>query len=176
MIGESAPVLTIAHLRTLKIITKVAGAHSRDISKGMKVEVSSLEAPGAIAEGNVVGVETAKDVAEPVAQVEIHFDNTKEIFRPGMAATALISLEQREEILLLPRAAVVSAEGQDYVYKLVGKRAVRQGITLGNQWGGEIEIRNGLEEGDPVIVDNVNLLKAGSSVRVLATRAPSPAK
>ena len=170
MIGESATILTIAQLRTLKIISKIAGAHSRDVRKGMEVEISSLEAPGAISKGNVVGLETATDGAEPVTQIEIHCANTKEIFRPGMAATALISLERREEILLLPRAAVGSAEGQDYVYKLIGKRAVKQRITLGNQWGAEIEIRNGLKEGDQVVSDRLESLKTGSSVRVLSTR------
>jgi multidrug efflux pump subunit AcrA (membrane-fusion protein) len=53
---------------------------------------------------------------------------------------------------------------------------VKQEIALGNEQGDEIEIRSGLKEGDPVIVDKLNLLKAGSSVRVLATRAPPPAK
>jgi membrane fusion protein (multidrug efflux system) len=170
MIGESATILTIADLRTLKIIAKITGAHSRDVRKGMEVEISSLEAPGVISKGNVVGVETATDGAQPVAQVEIHCANTKQIFRSGMAATALISLKQREEILLLPRTAVVSAEGRDFVYKVMDKRAVKQGITLGDQRGAEIEIRNGLKEGDQVVSDRLESLKTGSSVRVLSTR------
>jgi RND family efflux transporter MFP subunit len=175
-IAESAPILSIANLRTLKFVAKVSGAHSRDVRNGMKVEISSLEAPGAISVGNVGRVESLKAAAEPIAEIEIHFDNSNGIFRPGMAATGLISLEQLEEALLLPRAAVISVQGRDYIYKLAGNRAVKQEIALGNEQGDEIEIRSGLKEGDPVIVDKLNLLKAGSSVRVLATRAPPPAK
>ncbi|HEY2922430.1 MAG TPA: efflux RND transporter periplasmic adaptor subunit [Candidatus Binatia bacterium] len=175
-IAESAPILSIANLRTLKFVAKVSGAHSRDVRNGMKVEISSLEAPGAISVGNVGRVESLKAAAEPIAEIEILFDNSNGIFRPGMAATGLISLEQLEEALLLPRAAVISVQGRDYIYKLAGNRAVKQEIALGNEQGDEIEIRSGLKEGDPVIVDKLNLLKAGSSVRVLATRAPPPAK
>jgi cobalt-zinc-cadmium efflux system membrane fusion protein len=175
-IAESAPILSIANLRTLKFVAKVSGAHSRDVRNGMKVEISSLESPGAISVGNLGRVESLKAAAEPIAEIEILFDNSNGIFRPGMAATGLISLEQLEEALLLPRAAVISVQGRDYIYKLAGNRAVKQEIALGNEQGDEIEIRSGLKEGDPVIVDKLNLLKAGSSVRVLATRAPPPAK
>jgi multidrug efflux pump subunit AcrA (membrane-fusion protein) len=89
-----------------------------------------------------------------------------------MVAKGSISLKQLEEVLLLPRAAVISVQGQDYIYKLAGSRAVKQRITLGNEQGKEIEIRSGLEEGDLVIVDKLNLLKAHSSV----TSAPPAGK
>jgi RND family efflux transporter MFP subunit len=170
-IAESAPILSIANLRTLKFVAKVSGAHSRDVRKGMKVEISSLEAPGAISMGNVGQVESLKAAAEPIVEVEIHFDNRNGIFRPGMVAKGVISLEQLEEVLLLPRAAVVSAQGGDYVYKLAGNRVVQREITLGNQRGEEIEIEKGLQEGDRVIVDKLNLVKAHS----LVTPAPPPA-
>jgi len=166
-IAESGPVLTIANLRTLKIIANVSGAHSRDVRDGMKVEISSLEAPGMISQGKVMRVESRKAAEEPIAHVEIHVDNTKGIFRPGMTARALIPLEQREDALLLPRSAVVAAQGRDHVYKLAGNRAMRQEITLGNQRDEEIEVKNGLKEGDLVVVDRLNLLETGRSVRVL---------
>ena len=171
-IAESTPILSIANLRTLKFVAKVSGAHWRDVRNGMKVEISSLEAPGAISVGNVGRVETLKAAAEPIAEVEIHFDNSNGIFRPGMRAKGMISLEQIEEVLLLPRAAVVSVQGRDHIYKLAGSRAVKQEITLGNEQGEEIEIQYGVKEGDLVIVDKLNLLKADS----LVTPAPAAGK
>jgi cobalt-zinc-cadmium efflux system membrane fusion protein len=137
----------------------------------MKVEISSLEAPGAISVGNVERVETLKAAAEPIAEVEIHFDNSNGIFRPGMAAKGLISLDQ-VEVLLLPRAAVVSVQGRDHIYKLAGSRAVKQEIALGKEQGEEIEIQSGVKEGDLVIVDKLNLLRADS----LVTPAPPAGK
>jgi RND family efflux transporter MFP subunit len=171
-IAESTPILSIANLRTLKFVAKVSGAHRRDVPNGMKVEISSLEAPGAISVGNVGRVEPLKDAAEPIVEVEIHFDNSNGIFRPGMAVKGLISLDHVEEVLLVPRAAVVSVQGRDHIYKLAGSRAVKQEISLGNEQGEEIEIQSGLKEGDLVIVDKPNLLKADS----LVTPAPPAGK
>jgi RND family efflux transporter MFP subunit len=173
-IAESGPILTIADLRSLKIIAKVSGVHSDRIRNGMKVEISSLESSGAISQGIVVGARPLiKTTGEEISQVEIHVDNPKGIFRPGITATAVIFLEQQEDVLLLPRAAVVAAHGRHYVYGIVGNRAVRREIAVGNERGGQIEIKNGLKEGDSVIVDQLNLVKAGSHVRVLAAQAPA---
>jgi RND family efflux transporter MFP subunit len=173
-IAESAPILSIANLRMLKFVVKVSGSHWRDVRIGMKVEISSLEAPGAISVGKIERVEPLRAAAEPIAEVEIHFDNSNGIFRPGMTATGLIALEQLEEVLLLPRAAVISAQGRNHIYKLAGSRAVKQEIALGNEHGEEIEIQSGLKEGDLVIVDQLNLLKTYSSV--LVTSAPQVGK
>jgi len=171
-IAESAPIVSIANLRTVKFVAKVSGAHWRDVRNGMKVEISSPGAPGAISVGNVARVESLKATAGPIAEVEIHFDNSSGMFRPGMAVTGLISLDQLEEVLLLPRAAVISVHGRNHIYKLAGNRAVKQEIALGNEQGEEIEIRSGLKEGDLVIVEKLNLLKADSSV----TPAPPAVK
>jgi RND family efflux transporter MFP subunit len=171
-IAASAPILTIANLQTLKMIAKMSGSHANDVRKGLKAEISSLEAPGAISQGFVVRADSLKAREGPISEIEIHVDNTKGIFRQGMAAVAVIALEQQEEILLIPRSAVVSARGQDYVYKLAGNRTVRQDIGLGNPRGEEVEIKTGLKEGEPVITDQLSLLTAGSRVRVLAAKAP----
>ena len=172
-IAASARILTIADLQTLKVIVKMSGVHGNDVRKGLKAEISSLESPGAISQGTVVRADSLKAREGSISEIEIHVDNTEGIFRQGMTATAVISLEQWEEILLIPRSAVVSARGQDYVYKLAGNRAVRQAIGLGNQRGEEIEIKTGLKDGDAVITDQLNFLTAGSLVRVSAKAPPS---
>src|SRR6266508_730389 len=171
-IAASAPILTVADLQTLKMVAKMSGVHGNDVRKGLKAEISSLEAPGAISQGTVVRADSLKATEGPISEIEIHVDNTKGIFRQGMAATVVISLEQQEEILLIPSSAVASVRGQDYVNKLAGNRAVRQEIGLGDQRGEEIEIKTGLKEGDVVITDQLSLLKAGILFRVSAAKAP----
>lgn len=172
-IAESGPILTIADLRSLKIVAKVSGVHSDRIRNGMKVEISSPETSDASSRGHVVRVQPLKTTGQQISQVEIHIDNPKGIFRPGVTATAVIFLEQQEDVLVLPRAAVASIHERHYVYGISDNRAVRREIAVGNERGEQIEIKNGLKEGDSVIVDQLNLVKAGSHVRVLAAPAPA---
>ena len=174
-ITASGEVLTIADLQTLKFRGKVPDSRIKEVRQGAEVEIQPLPLDGSTIKGNVARLESRWEDGRRITEVEIHIANSEGKV-PGTADTAIIALDRQEEVFLIPRSAITSIEGKSYVYKVVSGRAVKQEIGLGNHRGEEIEIRNGLKEGDPVIVDKLNLLKAGSSVRVLATRAAPASK
>ena len=85
--------------------------------------------------------------------IEIQIDNQPGALRPGMLARAELDLPAREAALLVPRAAVVSAGVENYVYKISGRVAVQQPVTLGPEWQNEIIVLDGLVEGERVALD-----------------------
>jgi RND family efflux transporter MFP subunit len=172
-IAESGPLLTIVDLRSLKMTAEAPGVHPRDVRNGSRAQISTVEAPDEVIEGKIARVDSLKDVKKPTAQIEIHIDNRKGILRPGMATTAIVPLEQRQEVLLIPRSAVISADERAYVYKPISHRAMRQTVALGGQWDELVEIKDGVKEGESVIVDQLSLLKNGSPIRVSLTPAKS---
>ncbi len=60
--------------------------------------------------------------------------------------------EEKEDVLLLPETAVQSSEGEYYVYKDVDGNHERVTVTVGCSDGINVEIIEGLEEGDVVYV------------------------
>lgn len=173
-IGESDPVLTIANLSKLKITAEYSGPHYEDIHAGMKVEISSAEAPGKTFGGKIVRVKSGTDGDKQIRRIDIEVENFQESLRPGTAAQALIALEKQEEVLLVPRTAVVSLNGKTYVYKSADGRAVRQDIIPGGEHGEDVVIEQGIEDGESIIVDNQDSLKPNSPIRVLT--APASAR
>ena len=173
-VGESAPVLTIANLSKLKITAKYSGPHSEDLHAGMKVEISSAEAPGKTFGGKIVRVELGTNGDKQIRRVDIEVENFQQSLRPGAAAQALIALEKQGEVLLVPRTAVVSLNGKTYVYKSVEGRAVRQDVILGVEHGEDVVIEQGIKDGESIIVDNQDSLKPNSPIRVLT--APASAR
>jgi RND family efflux transporter MFP subunit len=169
-IVEFAPVLTIADPRKLKMVTNYFGPHADDIGVGRRLEITSLERPGKIFSGKVARVESAPDGAKQVCQIEIEVENSGESLRPGTAAQAVIALEKHEDVLLVPKRAVVLRDGKNYVYKVADGRAVRQEVALGAIHGEEIAIR-GVAARESVIIENQDFLKPNSAVRPL----PAPA-
>lgn len=173
-VGESDPVLTIANLSKLKIIAEYSGLHSEDIHAGMKVEISSAESPGKKFGGRIARVKPKSDGDKQIRRIDIEVENFQENLRPGTAAQALIALEKHEEILLVPRTAVVSLNGKTYVYKSVDGRAVRQDVLLGVEHGEDVAIEHGIKDGESIIVDNQDSLKPNSPIRILT--APASAR
>ena len=64
-------------------------------------------------------------------------------------------IDSRENVLILPSAAVIYAGGQALVYQLEESSGLMQvhDVTVGLQVGNQIEITGGLAEGDQVILD-----------------------
>ncbi|HSQ12896.1 MAG TPA: efflux RND transporter periplasmic adaptor subunit [Candidatus Deferrimicrobium sp.] len=164
-IAESGAILTIVDVDSLKLAASFVGTHFADIRAGMPVEISSRAAPGQTLAGTVVRVYPPAGDGLENAQVEIHAGVTQRNFRPGMAVEAVIVLAKRQEALWVPRSAVMAMQGKNYVYRLAGGRALRQEIALGAVRNGDVEVTQGIDDGDAVIIDQLNLLKPGIRVQ-----------
>ena len=72
------------------------------------------------------------------------------VLRPEMTAHALLLLEQRSGVLTLPRNTIKRDQGRQLVTVQRGDRWVDQPIEAGWRSDSRVEIREGLEEGDVV--------------------------
>ncbi len=91
--------------------------------------------------------------------------------RSGMFARGeIIGGDMR--VLTVPQAAVVTKDGESYVFTVSAKgRAQQTKVETGVRTASLVEIRRGLERGVPVVLDGAGLLSDGDQVRVTATIA-----
>jgi membrane fusion protein (multidrug efflux system) len=171
---ESSPILTLVDVNSLKLTASFAATHFADIRVGMTVEISRPAAPGQTLPGTVVRVYPPAGDGQGNAQVEIHTGAAQGNFRTGMTVEAAIVSAKQQEALWVPRSAVMAVQGKNYVYKLAGGRALRQEIALGAVRNGEVEVTQGIDDGDAVIIDQLNLLKPGIRVQPLAALERAP--
>lgn len=88
----------------------------------------------------------------------------------GELVTVLLEEARPVEALTVPRAAVLTDLGGDYVYVVDGdNRARQQRITLGQSSPTAAVVLKGLAEGESVIVDGIQRVRAGQKV------SPAPA-
>jgi len=78
----------------------------------------------------------------------VTFDAPKgRILRPEMTTTVRIAIESRENVLAVPRRALHREGGRPYVLDASGDR---HWVTVGSRDEADVEIVEGLREGDPV--------------------------
>ena len=88
----------------------------------------------------------------------------------GEFVTVLLEGVQPVELVAVPRSAVLTDQSGDYVFVLgEGDKAVRQSIKLGQSTPTEASVLSGLQEGQSVIVDGLQRVRAGQPV------SPAPA-
>jgi len=73
---------------------------------------------------------------------------------PGASAIAEIPLGTKYNALLLPRGSYLTTGNQKYIYKIEGDNAYKTEVVFGEIQGSKVEILNGLEAGDQVIISS----------------------
>lgn len=164
VVRELDAVLTLADPRYLKFTSNYDSSYSEKVRSSTTVEVSIAQTPGGKYRGRITRVEAgAQGNGE---QITIELENQREQLRPGMAVHGSIELDQRRGTLLVPRSAVILLGGKPHVYKAAGGRAKLQEVSLGEALDQEVELRQGAEAGEWVIIGNLEALKANGPVRL----------
>lgn len=104
----------------------------------------------------------------PVADAEtqrytVHLDveiDREKLF-PGLTGEATVTLDERSDAIIIPGSAIIG----DRVFVVKDGVVGIQEIAKGYSSLTNVEILSGLEEGDQVIVDDLEMFKAGDQVR-----------
>ena len=72
--------------------------------------------------------------------------------RVGKSFRIQIELGQPEDALVMPRGNFYQATGGQWIYKVIGDKAIRVPLTIGRQNPQQYEVTEGLQAGDQVIV------------------------
>jgi multidrug efflux pump subunit AcrA (membrane-fusion protein) len=100
----------------------------------------------AIAESNVVTV-----------PVTIRMDEVSKFFKPGFSASAEIIVSSAENVLRIPITSVSTTGRGSMVLKVEGNKAVPTPIKTGISDSYYLEVIEGLQEGDKIIVNNYQM-------------------
>jgi multidrug efflux pump subunit AcrA (membrane-fusion protein) len=115
---------------------------------------------------------TVKRFAEDVSadtrtmHTEVEVLNPSHNLMPGLYAEATLTLERKDDALVLPLQAVDQSGGLAKV-DLVDANSVLQvrNVTTGIETAAAVEILSGLKQGDQVVVSDRSGLKAGMRVK-----------
>src|SRR5690606_33643739 len=84
--------------------------------------------------------------------------------RPGMLVTVQVQRPQRQA-LLVPEIAVVQVGQTSFVYRVKDDDTVEQArVVPGVRSEGKVEIRQGLQAGDRIVVDGTGKLRPGAKI------------
>ena len=105
--------------------------------------------------------------------MRLSFPNTSNLLRAGMNGTVRIKNNATEKQLLVPYQSVTEQLGEFFVYAVGDSNKVNQRkVVLGKQINHDVIIKQGLKEGEVVVVQGVQNLREGA---VITTKPPQPA-
>jgi len=155
-------------------LAKVPGGR---LSRGFAptVELSLPDGTKFPGKGRLNFTATEIDTKLGTQQLRAEFDNARQDLVPGQFVRVRITAGVRDNVFLVPQAAVLQTEKGYFVFVVDGEgkaaaRSVQAGSWIGSDW----TILSGLNAGDRVIVDNLLKIRPGAPVTATLQASPAP--
>jgi RND family efflux transporter MFP subunit len=171
MISPSSPIADIADLRRLKASLRIPENKIFAVKPGMDVLLKFDALPGEDFRGQVTRIDPYVDPATRTSAVEIELDNQAvgNLLRPGMFGQASIVEREYRNAMLLPESAVnAGADGSYYVFIDDAGTARRRDVGIGLRQGSSVQVTNGVNPGDRVVVFGGSNLNDGDRIEINA--------
>lgn len=167
MITTSTPIVQIGDTNCLKAVIRAPESRAAYFSKGMRalLEVDSIE--GNRFDGSVSLVAPSVDASTRTTRIEVEVDNSGGSLKPGMFAQVFIVEKESKNALVVPREAILTRDGKDYVLVVDVDKVEKREFKVGIETDKYIEILDGLAKGDKVVVSGGTLLEDGEKVAVM---------
>jgi RND family efflux transporter MFP subunit len=180
--GAGAPateLFHIAEIRSLRVFINVPQEYSQAAAPGLTADLTLQEFPGKRFKGKLVRTSNAIDLASRTLLVEVDVDNPTGELLPGAYAQVHLKVPFGAATVILPVSAMLfRSEGLQAAIVENGDRVELRSVTVGRDFGSEIEVVSGLKPSDSVIVNPSDSLVSGEKVRLEAsapgTAAPPP--
>jgi RND family efflux transporter MFP subunit len=165
--GTSQELFHISTTNKLRIFVSVPQMYSRAAVPGVTADITLAESPGKKFMGKVARNSESIDPSTRTLLTEVDLDNPTGQLMPGAYAEVHLKLPAQSAALILPVTALVfRAEGLQVAVVRDGNRAELVRITLGRDFGTEVEVTSGITEHDQVVVNPPDSLTTGAGVRV----------
>jgi len=171
-VGPQSPLFTVQDLQALKLESSVDAAAFGRLSRGQEAQVTVDALPGQTFRGELSLLAPALDATTRRAACEIQIDNGGGKLLANAFARAELSLGKLENVLAVPREAVLEAPGGAVVYRVAQGKVEAVRPRLGATDGVRVVVLEGLNEGDLVATTGVANLADGAAVK-LAEPGPS---
>ncbi|MFA5747204.1 MAG: efflux RND transporter periplasmic adaptor subunit [Candidatus Paceibacterota bacterium] len=180
---------TIATIITKNRVAEISmnEVDAATVKTGQKATLEFDAVDGLTITGTISEIDTIGTVSQNVVtySAKIVFDTEDERIKPGMSVTASIITESKQDLLLVPSAAVKnsgdtyyvevvdsgSVSGQDAISTagvVLKTGPVKKTVEVGSSDDTMVEITSGISEGDLVVIKTVvQTVKAGSQAQGL---------
>jgi len=160
--SSSRVVMRIAQIDVLRVFVSIPQSYAPLIHDNVPVELTVDELPGRVFHTKVQGITHSVDAASRTMLAVLLVKNDKEELLPGMYTKARFNLPHPVDILMLPADALMLPTSGPQVATIDENHRVHfQKVTLGRDYGAEIEIESGLHANDMVILNPTDAVREG---------------
>lgn len=167
LVSPSTPIVSLVHTETVKVVAHIPEKEVPLLRVGMGAKIWTEALPEKSFEGKIAQIGSALDMSTRTIQAEIYISNPKRLLKPGMFAKVELTLSEKPQTLVIPKVALLEEGGEKFVFTVQEGRALRKKVIPGFEKNEEIEILEGLSEGERIVIRGQESLKDQTAVKVI---------
>lgn len=141
---------------------------------GQEIQLAVAAYPERRFSGQVYFVAPGLDPATRTALVKAELPNPGQELRPGMFANLNLALKVRDAAIVIPESALVLAQDRTSVFVIGADATVQpRAVSVGLRMPGRVEITEGLQSGERVVIEGIQKVRPGGKVRDVAATPAS---
>ena len=164
------PVVVVADLRVMKLEAGVSELEAGRLRVGMPARVEAQARPGDVFDGRVAAIAPEVDARNRHFRIEVRINNPGARLLSGMYGSAAIPLKRADQVVAIPRDAVITRDGQRVAIRIEGETVRAVPVTEGLTDGRLVQIASGLQVGDTILSDARQDIAAGTKVNPILAK------
>ncbi|WP_400162203.1 efflux RND transporter periplasmic adaptor subunit [Brevibacillus sp. TJ4] len=163
LVAAGTPVYRVGNIDLLKVILPVPDRQIADWQVG---ETIAFDLYGQTRNGQVVKIHPMTNASTGTIGVEVQIPNPQRDWFAGQVVKATKELDGKSGIFVPVEAVLSRGQGEPHVFLYMDGKAVKTSVQIGQIADNKLEIVNGLQVGDQVIVKGAERLFDGDTVEV----------
>jgi membrane fusion protein (multidrug efflux system) len=175
VIGKNITLTWLVDLDPMKVEVSVPERYLSQVALGQAMEFGVAAFPNDRFKGEVYFISPQLDSATRTALVKARIPNPGHKLKGGMFANLALTFRLRDSAIVVPEPALVN-NGDTVTVFVVDDKSLAQVrlVKIGLRLAGKAEILSGVQAGDKVVVEGVQKLFPGASVKPAPAEAAAP--
>jgi membrane fusion protein, multidrug efflux system len=163
-VNSQVPVALVVSMDKIKINLDIPEKYLSQVSLNGKAVISVDAYPDTEFGGSISKISPVVDLATRCAPVEITLDNLEHRLKSGMFAKVKLILSEQKNVPVILKESLMGSTPDFYVYVVENNKAVIKKVSLGLRQGPYYQVRDGLREGEPVVIVGQQGLRENAAV------------
>lgn len=172
-VGTAQAMFAMARVDKLHVYAYLPQDRVSQIKVGDKVDVYQPSAPDKVVEGRIARTAGAIDMQTRTLQVDVELDNANNAFMPGTYVEIAFKIIPGNN-LIVPTNTLIFGAGGPYVATVKDDVITRKKVTLGIDFGMQVEVRSGITKDDWLILNPLDSVTDGQRVIVQIAKPAAP--
>jgi membrane fusion protein (multidrug efflux system) len=166
-INPGQPLVELVDLSTLKYDFYLPEIYLSKVKIGQHISIKTSAFTDQLFTGQVVAISPRFEETSRSLLVRAVVNNEDQLLRPGLFATVLLEISNNTKALMIPEQALIPQGTQYFVMRVVDNKVEQVPIVIGQRKDGRVEITQGINPDDVVIIAGQIKLRPGSPVTPL---------